>query len=100
MYWRGSMATSGQSLWTPASTTFIPPSGEHSLLIAQSINNLHSTVSSLDRLGYDSYLLGRMRMVKLNGNCWHHSYEFWWWSNVVSIRRCSVLLIDCALTDR
>jgi hypothetical protein len=49
--------------------------------------NLQSTVSALDKLGYDSYLLGRKRMVQLNGNCWHPSYEFWWWSNIVTVRR-------------
>ena len=37
--------------------------------------------------GYDSYLLGRERAIKLNGNCWARQYEFWWWSNIVSIRR-------------
>ena len=51
------------------------------------VHNLESTVASLDAHGYDSYLLGRERAIKLNGNCWARQYEFWWWSNIVSIRR-------------
>ena len=51
------------------------------------VHNLESTTAALDAMGYDSFLLGRERAIKLNGNCWARQYEFWWWSNIVSIRR-------------
>lgn len=60
---------------------------EYNDLGAWKQTSLQATVESLDKYGYDSYMLGDYGVFNLNGGCWHENYEIRAWSNVVAFRR-------------
>ena len=50
----------------------------------------------LDGLGYDSYMIwggddpeGTLatNVVQLNGGCWRGEFEYFWWTDVISVLR-------------
>jgi hypothetical protein len=49
---------------------------------------LENAVKEMDEFGYECYFQGFGRLWKLTGrNCWHATYEFHKWSNVMCVRR-------------
>ena len=45
---------------------------------------LKTVTSDLASVGYQSFLVGDEALVRVDQDCWHPSFEFWWWSNVVA----------------
>lgn len=50
-----------------------------------SVHCLKSVTGRLADDGYQSFLLGSASLVRVDRECWHPTFEFWWWSNVVAI---------------
>jgi hypothetical protein len=49
---------------------------------------LENAVKEMDEFGYECYFQGFGRLWKLTGrDCWHQTYEFYKWSNVMCVRR-------------
>ena len=49
--------------------------------------SLQSVVASLEAFGYACYFDGSPTLTRLDAQCWHASYEFKAWSNVVCVRK-------------
>ena len=61
--------------------------------------NLETTVTWLDQLGYDVYLVGDV-LLPLHGDCWFADIETWAWSNVAAVSRSAAPALAATLAGR
>jgi len=78
--------TTPQKFWHPPKYILFEYNQAWTVACDSSVFRLETVVDELSNSGYQSYLLGSERMLRLDGTCWSDEYEFWEWSNVVAIQ--------------